>query len=278
MNENNLPKVSVCIPTYMGADLLGATIESVLSQNLEDFELIIIDDNSHDDTAAVVIRYNDSRIRFIQNSSNLGPEGNWNKCLEYARGRFFKLLPQDDLLLPTCLSKQVAILEQDAEQHLAFTFSARRIIDSNGRILTTRGYTNGKEGIIPGNNIIRHCLRFGTNLIGEPGGVLFRTDVARQIGNFSASEPYVIDLDYWFRLLQKGDAHYIPNPLVAFRVSKNQWSVVIGSKQSTDFNRFIDRVSNNKNYSISQFDIVLGKLMARINNFARLIFYHVILK
>ncbi|MCK7579239.1 MAG: AAC(3) family N-acetyltransferase [Chromatiales bacterium] len=90
-NATNAPLISVCIPTYRGAAHLPAAIDSVLEQTLSDFELVIIDDNSPDQTAEIVSAYSDSRIRYLRKSVNLGPEGNWNRCLAEARGTYFKL-------------------------------------------------------------------------------------------------------------------------------------------------------------------------------------------
>jgi len=90
--------VSVCMPTYQGAAYVAAAVESVLAQTFANFELIVIDDCSQDETAAVVRGYRDPRLRFAQNERNLGAQDNWNRCLHVARGRYFKILPQDDLL------------------------------------------------------------------------------------------------------------------------------------------------------------------------------------
>lgn len=92
-SSNPLPCVSICVPTYRGAAYLANTIESVLAQTFTDFELVIIGDNSPDETRSVVARYSDPRIRYLKNQHNLGPEGNWNRCLQEARGRYFKLIP-----------------------------------------------------------------------------------------------------------------------------------------------------------------------------------------
>lgn len=272
------PVLSVCIPTYLGSAHIGATIDSVLAQSFGDFELIIVDDNSTDDTAAIVARYQDPRIRFIRNASNLGPEGNWNRCLSESRGKYFKLLPQDDLLLPTCLERQMAVLERDTEEKIALVFCARRVVVTDDRVVTVRGYPGGRQGVIPGYEITRRCVRFGTNLIGEPGSVMFRKSLALQVGPFDSTYGYVIDLDYWFRLLLQGDAYYFPEPLVAFRVSSGSWSVAIGKSQSVEFCQFVSRISLNRAHMISRFDVAVCRLMAKINNYLRLLFYRFALK
>lgn len=276
--NNAPPLVSVCIPTYKGADHLPAAIDSVLSQSITDWELVIVDDASPDDTPQIVQRYSDARIRYLRNPHNFGPEGNWNRCLEEARGRYFKLLPQDDLLYPHTLQRQVDRLEKDAEGSLALVFGSRNIIDAQGHTITRRGYPGGREGIMKGAEVTRRCVRYGTNLIGEPGSVLMRTSLAHQVGPFDGSISYIIDLDYWVRLLAHGDAYYLSEPVSAFRVSRGSWSVAIGSKQSEEYRRFIAKLSARPQLGISPLDRALGHVMAKVNNYARLMFYRYALK
>lgn len=277
LNANMNPTVSVCIPTYRGAEYLGRAIESVLAQTFRDFELLVIDDNSPDDTEAIVASYKDPRLRYLRNETNLGPEDNWNRCLKESRGRYFKLLPQDDILAKTCLERQVEILENDAKQQIALVFCARTIIDAADRVLTQRRYPGGREGVILGRKLIRRCLRYGTNLIGEPGSVLFRLEQSTKVGRFDASIPYVLDLDYWVRLLLKSDAYYIPEALASFRVSPISWSVAIGTRQGEEFSHFISKAARFDEIGANCFDLVAGRLMARVNNLLRIIFYHFVL-
>lgn len=272
-SSNPLPCVSICVPTYRGAAYLANTIESVLAQTFTDFELVIIDDNSPDETSNVVAGYNDPRIRYLKNVHNLGPEGNWNRCFQEARGRYFKLLPQDDLLYPDTLQRQIAILESDKEQRIALVFGARNITDSHGRAITKRGCPGAREGVIRGMALVRRCVRFGTNLIGEPGSVLMRKTLADQAGAFDGSLGYIIDLDYWVRLLAHGDAYYLVSPVSSFRVSSGSWSVAIGSQQSVEYRRFIARLRAQPKWKIGILDALVGNIMARLNNLMRMAFY-----
>jgi glycosyltransferase involved in cell wall biosynthesis len=276
MPTNAIPAVSVCIPCYRGAAHLGAAIASVLAQTHADFELIIIDDNSPDNTDEVVASFNDPRIRYLKNPKNLGPEGNWNRCLDEARGRFFKLLPQDDLIAPTCLEQQVAVLEADREHKLALVFCARTILDARDRTVMVRGYPKRGGGVVDARALIRQCVRRGTNVIGEPGSVLFRRESAAQAGRFDASIPYVLDLDYWVRLLISGDAYYVDQPLASFRVSVGSWSVRIGARQSLEYQMFIRKLASNPRFSASGPDILLGKLMSKVNAVLRSVLYRVL--
>ncbi len=254
--------VSVCIPTFQGAAFIGYAIDSVLAQTLQDFELLVIDDRSNDGTEDIVRRYADPRIRFQRNERNLGPEGNWNRCLEEARGRYVKLLPHDDVLDPDCLMRQVAALERDDGERLALAFCARKVINSEGRTVLRRSYQR-TDGRIAAAVLRRHCIRLGTNLVGEPGGVLFRRTLARRVGGFDGEIGYVIDLDYWFRLLEHGDAWFDAGALVSFRLSNNSWSAVIGWGQGAAFRRFL-RKSGAKGL-----DLLSGWVMAGLNNLLR---------
>lgn len=267
------PLVSVCIPTYRGAGFLSATIDSVLSQSYPHFELWIVDDNSPDDTQAVVSRFLDPRINYVRNAKNLGPEGNWNRCLALAQGKYFKLLPHDDLLATDCLAEQVAVLEADGDGAIALVFGVREIIDPAGRTLMRRGLPGGPVGRVDARHLIRRCIRAGTNLIGEPGNGLFRHSLISRVGVYDASHPYLVDLDYWFRILVYGDAYYTATPTSAFRVSPNSWSVAIGGKQHQDFKGFVDKFQHDARFSISRTDRVFGLFRARLNTVVRGLVY-----
>jgi glycosyltransferase involved in cell wall biosynthesis len=269
--------VSILIPTYNGAPYIVPAIESVLGQHEVDLEIIVVDDNSTDDTVAIVRSYDDPRVRLYQNAENLGAEGNWNRALGLARGTYIKLLPQDDLLLPGCLAAQIAVLAADIDENIAIVFGAREIIDKNGRIITRRGF-RGASGRIAAANIARACVRKGTNVIGEPGAVLFRRSLAQQIGQFNSAQPYIIDLDYWLRLLAHGDAWYTEQPASAFRVSSGSWSVAIGAHQSRQYADFLDRVQQAGLISPSRWDVAIGKIKAKLNNVLRLLFYKLVVR
>lgn len=271
------PLVSICIPAYLGAKYIASTIDSVLKQTFNDFELLIIDDDSYDNTLAEVMQFYDPRIRILKNESNIGAQENWNRCLGEARGKYIKLLPQDDLLVPSCLERQIEIFEDDAMQKIELIFCARTIVNAENKPIYLRSYPGASSGVIHAHSIMRKCIRRGTNLIGEPGAVLFRAETARAIGGFDAGIPYVIDLDYWFRLLLKGDAYYFSDALSSFRISEESWSVAIGAGQGENFRRFIRKICDAPEFSINQLDNISGSIMATLNNLARLAFYRRIL-
>jgi glycosyltransferase involved in cell wall biosynthesis len=273
-----VPAVSVCIPAYRGAAHIGEAIESVLAQTFADFELVVVDDASPDDTAQWVARYDDPRIRFLRNERNAGVQANWNRCLELARGRYFKLLPQDDLIAPECLARELEVLDADRAERLALVFCARSIIDRRSRSLMTRGYPSRTRGAVAARTMWRKCMHRGTNLMGEPGGVLFRTALGRRIGGFDASIGNVTDLDCWFRLLLHGDAYYLPERLASFRVAPGSWSLDIGARQAAHFRAFVARVGANPVFGLSRLDMARGRLMSQANTLARLVLYKLVVR
>ena len=273
-----MPIVSILIPTYEGARHIRPAIDSVRAQDGVDWEIIVTDDKSRDGTAEIVAAYADPRIRVERNPANLGPEGNWNRALALARGTYIKLLPQDDLLQPGSLAAQVAVLAGDCDERVALAFGAREIIDDGGRVLARRGLKGVPTGRIAAATLRRACVRRGTNVIGEPGAVLFRRSLAQRIGGFDGQQGYVIDLDYWLRLLAHGDAWYSDATVSAFRVARGSWSVAIGNQQSRQYMDFLRRVRASGLLAPTRIDMALGRINARINQAMRLAFYRLIVR
>jgi glycosyltransferase involved in cell wall biosynthesis len=213
------PKVSVCIPTFNYAHYLPLAIESVLNQNFTDFELIIQDDCSHDNTAEVVGRYlSDERLIFEVNERNLGLAGNWNRCLAKARGEYIKFVFADDLLAsPDCLGKMVSVLDSDPS--VSLVASSRNIIDSESRVV--RVLSEFKESLTAdGRKVIFRCLFKHINYIGEPTVVMFRkADSGR---GFIDKYKHAVDWEMWFHLLERGRLTFIDEPLASFRIHPQQ--------------------------------------------------------
>ena len=271
------PQVSVCIPSYNIEKYIDKTIESVLSQTYEDFELVIVDDNSNDKTLDVIKRYNDDRIRLIINQVNLGPQENWNKALKEAKGRYIKILCHDDILYTSCLQSQVEVLQNPRNTRVTIVCSGRDIIDASGRKILKRHFPR-QRGVLLGKDAIKKIVRYGANPIGEPTAVLFRSEILNKIGYFCGSIPYIIDLDYWCRILLYGNLYVIPESLCAFRFFSKAWSAKIGYLQISHFIQFIDKLNKDNRYELKQLDCNLGRLRAILNGIARNLFYIFFLK
>ncbi len=219
MSRTSMPKVSVCIPTFNNANYLRQAVESVFRQNDQDFEIVIVDNCSTDHTSTLVDdlqKRNDGRICFYKNERNIGLAGNFNKCLKYAHGIYIKFLCSDDLLLPECLEKMVAVL--DARQSVKLVCSGRLIINEIGKKIGFKQYPS-TDIIIRGGNATTKCL-FGKNYIGEPSAVMFRKrDLT---GGFREDLPQLMDMEMWFQLLEQGDLLCIGSPLCAIRLHSGQ--------------------------------------------------------
>jgi len=109
------PTVTIGIPTYNRSRLLSEAIQSVQRQTYQDFEIVVSDDCSVDDTEDVVRGFQDPRIRYARTPENLRPPRNWNVCIRLAQGKFFSLLPDDDLYAPDYLKEMVKALEAHPE-------------------------------------------------------------------------------------------------------------------------------------------------------------------
>src|SRR4051812_49422897 len=107
------PAVTVAIPTFNRAALLREAIASVLSQTFGDFEVIVSDNASVDQTADMVASFADKRLRYHRNTTNLGLVGNLNRCLSLARGTYITVIHDDDRMLPTNLERKVAALQRN---------------------------------------------------------------------------------------------------------------------------------------------------------------------
>lgn len=270
------PVLSVCMPTYNGERFVEAAIRSVLAQTFQDWELVIVDDASTDGTTEIVRSFADARIRLHLNEFNLGFEGNFNRALALAQGRYVKVLPMDDLIYPHCLERQIAVLENPRFATVALVCCSREVIDERGRRLIRRRAS--VSGRLSGRRAVRRAVRLGKNIFGEPGAVLFRRDVLEKSGGFDGSLPYWIDLDLWSRMLLHGDAYSIRETLCAFRISKGQMSKRLAGSHSEQFRRLVDRLRREPRYRINRFDAALGQCRTTLDEWLRIAFYKMFLE
>lgn len=264
------PKVSITIPLYNCESHLRQTIDSVLAQTSTDFELIIIDDHSSDHSYRIAKSYNDPRIRVFKNIERLGFFKNWNACLEFMTGTYCKLLPHDDTLEPTCLEKQIRIL--DTYPDVELVHSARKIIDPDENTLTIRRLKE-TSGIKDSNSSLRSIVRSGTNPIGEPAAVMFRRETKERIGGFSNEDMYSIDVDYWSRLLAEGKRYYINEVLSSFRIWPDSASVKLFGSQSKSMRAFFKRLKKRYPDAIRSSDLWIGSMKSQLLEIARGGFY-----
>lgn len=134
MSSPDTPEVTVFIPVFNRERYIGSAVESILGQSFSDFELLVVDDGSTDDSCGVVESYRDARIRLVRNENNLGIPRTRNKGLELARGRYIAMLDSDDCALSDRLEKQVAFLDRHTDYVEVGSWG--RAMDRDGRPLS----------------------------------------------------------------------------------------------------------------------------------------------
>lgn len=214
------PQVSVCVPTYNRAAILGEAVASVLAQTFADFELIIFDNASEDDTEAVVRSFDDERVFYARNPRNVGPLENMNRCLLRSRGKFIAFLPDDDMMEPENLTEKVAVL--NANPAVGLVHSSYDLIDQCGRV--TKANTNWGHGPDRTLDVIedrRELLAAIYNWI-NLSTVLFRRACYERLGGFTSGFAGKIglafDYEYWMRIALYYDIAFLAKPLVKWRI------------------------------------------------------------
>jgi glycosyltransferase involved in cell wall biosynthesis len=210
-----MPSVSVCIPTYNYARFLGQAIESVLEQTFEDFELIVSDNASTDDTQDVIASHDDTRLRSFRNERNLGLFGNFSRCLELSRTDLVKFVCSDDWLDSRYLERALPVME--AHPEVALLTTAGWVVDEDGQTfgLATAEFADGP--VIPAHEALDVQARH-LNLIGMPTSVLLRRSAAIAAGGFDPRFTPASDVHLWLKLLDSHDLGWLSDPLCYLRV------------------------------------------------------------
>lgn len=200
----HLPTVSVIIPTYNRAAVVTEAIDSVLAQTFRDFELIVVDDGSTDDTRNRLVGYGE-RIRMIC-QENHGVSHARNVGIRAARGKYVALLDSDDLWLPKKLETQIAVMEAQPDIPLCHT----------EEIWIRRGVrvNQMKKHQKHGGYIFPNCLPF---CVISPSSVMIRRALFDEVGDFDESLPACEDYDLWLRVTKTSPVHFIETPLIVKR-------------------------------------------------------------
>lgn len=208
------PLISICLPVFNGEPHLALAIESVLAQSFQDYELLIADDGSTDASKEIANAYaaKDKRIQHWTNETRQGLFGNYNACINRSRGKYIKPYAQDDLLEPSALATLKEVL--DEHDSVALVSSARKIIDENGVLLELK-QPLPESRLLPGPELIRFHLIGLNNWVGEPSCVMYRAQ--RKGSGFDRSFYHYGDIEYWFRIIEKGNYYYLHEPLASFR-------------------------------------------------------------
>jgi glycosyltransferase involved in cell wall biosynthesis len=203
-----MPKVSVIIPTYNRASLLRHAIESVLGQTYDDYELIIVDDGSTDNTAEVVARNSSDKIIYVH-QQNRGRSAARNHGIRIATGEYIAFLDSDDMFLSAKLESQVKVLDDNPA--IGLVYSHAKNVDENGDFLAYH-----YEGDFSGR-IYPEMLFIKNNLITTPT-VMVRASILSEVGGFDETLHICEDLDLWRRIARCHEVAQIPTALALIRI------------------------------------------------------------
>lgn len=225
--ENHPVEVSVIIPNYNYARFLQQRIESVLAQTYTDYEIILLDDASTDDSVSILNHYKtNSRVAHLEiNSVNTGsPFAQWQKGISLSRGKYIWIAESDDAADSSFLEKAVSVLNQ--YPHTSFCFLGSNCIDEKGNELSTDfdRWTSKQLrrphniGIFDGEDYIKHNL-YWRNYIYNASGVVFRKQCFEQIKDLSCfSMRYSGDWLFWIEMAKQGMVVEVYEKLNNFRL------------------------------------------------------------
>lgn len=209
-----MPKVSVLMPAYNAEKYIVEAIESILSQTFQDFEFIIINDGSTDNTVKIIQEYakRDKRIRFINNSRNQGLIAVLNQGLDLCRGEYIARMDCDDISLPERFAKQVKYLDEHPNVVVVGTWM--QIFGKNNSVCECVPNVTTIDLIIKGN-LVAHSV------------AMLRKSVLRD-NNIYYNPKYIYIEDYalWFQLLNYGEIHNIQETLLKYRIHDESVSVL----------------------------------------------------
>ena len=212
------PKVTVCLPTFNKARYLPAAIESVLTQEFHDYELLIVNDASPDQTDEIVRGFGDSRIRYVRNPRNLGLVENWNRCLNLAQGDYAMVFHDDDVMLPGLLSREVEVL--DADPTVVLIHAAAQAIDENGAVFSVTP-PRAWPALASGLDFVSHYWGLNSAYVVMPSA-MFRRSLALKLGAFNPDLKYSADADLWQRLAFEGQVAFLDEMLISNRIHRSQ--------------------------------------------------------
>ena len=205
--KSHTPKISIVLPCYNGAEMLHRAIESVINQTFTDWELLIVNDCSTDNTAEIGALYasKDSRIRLTNNEKNLKLPATLNVGFRKAKGDYFTWTSDDNILHPNMLEKLYTCLE--ANPNVGMAVSGFEIIDEKGNLVET---------IVPKDIQQRLPLN---NYVGA--SFLYRKEVAHTVGEYDTTLFLVEDYDYWIRIWEKFSIETVNEVLYTYSIHSN---------------------------------------------------------
>lgn len=219
-----MPKVSILMPTFNRSSFLKEAIESVLLQNISEFEIIVADNASTDNTKQIVALFDDKRIVYFRNENNIGVVNNYNKALKLSKGEYIYIFSDDDVMLPNNILKKMNVL--DSYSNVGLVHSNIRMINEVGEVISDNHwagsyYDKWKEDhdssvLFDGKEYFK-ILYEHWNIISMPS-VMIRKSIINATGEFNSNTHYFCDWDLWMRISLFSDVYYLSDKLLDYRI------------------------------------------------------------
>ncbi|MCX5829833.1 MAG: glycosyltransferase family 2 protein [Deltaproteobacteria bacterium] len=209
----SLPKVTVLMPVYNGEKYLREAIESIRGQTFTDFEFLIINDGSTDESANIIASYNDSRIRLVHNNKNLKLVATLNRGIDLAEGEYIARMDCDDISLPERLSKQVRFMDTHREVGICGTW-VRFFGEENDRLWCPPTDANEIK-----------CTSFFTNALAHPSVMMRKSQMKEHNLYYDPKYIHILeDFELWHRCSFFFPLSNVPEILLNYRVSSTSFS------------------------------------------------------
>ena len=261
--------VSVCLPTYNGAEYVEEALRSILDQTYQDFELLIVDDGSTDNTLEIVQSFSDPRIQLHRNPERLGIPGNWNRCLSLARGEYVCVFHQDDVMQPENLERKVQLLS--ADETVGFVHSAvETLVDESAPSSFADWIEDATEDtVFDGMEYFRTLLLRGNRVCAPT--VMARRRALLEQGGFDRDLGFACDYAMWLRLCLTYRVGFLARPLVRYRWhggnASHTYQFERGVEEITEAGRRALKLSQDQ---VTQSDgLVLGEAFSALTKLRR---------
>lgn len=207
-----MPKVSVAMCAYNKERFVGEAVSSILSQTFKDFEFVIVNDGSTDNTLEMIKLYSgdDKRVKIINNERNLGLVGGRNATIKEATGEYIAGFDADDISLPERLERQVDFLDRNID--VALVGTSGYTLDEDGDILRV-------ISVIEDNDEIQKRLLEANCFIHS--SVMFRREVIEKIGGYRDEFEYAEDYDFILRIAEYSKLHNLSEILCNYRLNRD---------------------------------------------------------
>ncbi len=201
------PKVTIAIPTFNRAAWIEGAVAGALAQTYPNFEVLVSDNASTDETPSVLSQCDDPRVRVVRQDTNLGLIGNWNACLAEARGEYIALVPDDDRISPWFLERCMSLVQADPGLPIVLGLSDLRLVSQGGRVLKATRNKTFASGVWDSIDILNEFLE--DRISAQMCSILVRTQDLREQGGFPLGMPFALDKAGWAPVLLNGRAGFV---------------------------------------------------------------------